>query len=101
MLSWIDLKLGSVSYLLPSLKPVYQDRNLTIITSDPVGTTRMSKNIEQGVVDAHLRVHGIKKLRVIDASVMPVIPDCRPQNSVYMVAEKASDMIKSEYPNLF
>jgi choline dehydrogenase-like flavoprotein len=61
---------------------------LTDVYSDPCGTTRLSKTIQQGVVDPELRVHGIKNLRVIDASVIPVIPDCRPQNSVYMIAEK-------------
>ena len=42
------------------------------------------------MVDSKLRVHGIKNLRVIDASIMPVIPDCRIQNSVYMIGEKVS-----------
>ncbi|KAH8778002.1 hypothetical protein BGZ57DRAFT_1015972 [Hyaloscypha finlandica] len=67
----------------------------------PCGTTRLSKNIEQGVVDPQLRVHGVKNLRVIDASVIPVIPDCRPQNSVYMIAENAADMIKVQYSSLY
>lgn len=56
----------------------------------PCGTNRLSKDIEQGVVDKRLGVHGVKNLRVIDASVFPVIPDCRIQNTVYMVAEKVS-----------
>lgn len=43
-----------------------------------------------------LKVHGIKGLRVIDASVIPVIPDCRIQNSVYMVGEKGADLIKAD-----
>jgi choline dehydrogenase len=51
----------------------------------------MGKDIKQGVVDSKLRVHGVKNLRVIDASVIPVIPDCRIQNSVYMIAEKVSN----------
>ncbi|KFY71259.1 hypothetical protein V499_08551 [Pseudogymnoascus sp. VKM F-103] len=67
----------------------------------PCGTTRLSKNIQQGVVDPQLRVHGIRNLRVVDASVIPIIPDCRPQNSVYMIAEKAADMIKAQYTNLY
>jgi choline dehydrogenase-like flavoprotein len=67
----------------------------------PCGTARLSKNIEQGVVDEKLKVHGVKGLRVIDASVFPVIPDCRIQNAVYMVAEKGADLIKAEYPNVF
>lgn len=62
--------------LMPSLVP------------DPCGTARLSQNIHQGVVDPQLRVHGIKNLRVADASVIPVIPDCRIQNSVYMIGEK-------------
>lgn len=69
--------------------------------SDPCGTTRMSQNIGQGVVDGKLRVHGVDRLRVVDASVFPVIPDCRIQNAVYMVAEKTSDMIKATYPELY
>ena len=54
----------------------------------PCGTNRLSKDIGQGVVDGELKVHGVKGLRVIDASIFPIIPDCRIQNVVYMVAEK-------------
>ncbi|CAG8207825.1 unnamed protein product [Penicillium salamii] len=54
----------------------------------PCGTARLSPHISQGVVDSELRVHGAKNLRIIDASIIPVIPDCRIQNAVYMIAEK-------------
>lgn len=67
----------------------------------PCGTTRLSKNIQQGVVDPNLKVHGVKNLRVIDASVIPVIPDCRIQNSVYMVAEKGADAIKRDHADFY
>lgn len=67
----------------------------------PCGSLRLSKDIEQGVVDPSLKVHGVRKLRVIDASVIPVIPDCRIQNSVYMVGEKGADMIKAEHKDLY
>ena len=67
----------------------------------PCGTCRLSKSIEQGVVDAALKVHGTKNLRVIDASIIPVIPDCRIQNSVYMIGEKGADIIKASYPELY
>jgi hypothetical protein len=50
----------------------------------------MGKDVSHGVVDSKLRVYGVEKLRVIDASVIPVIPDCRIQNSVYMIGEKVS-----------
>ncbi|RDA94088.1 hypothetical protein CP533_5335, partial [Ophiocordyceps camponoti-saundersi (nom. inval.)] len=67
----------------------------------PCGTARLSKDVQQGVVDPQLKVHGIKNLRVIDASVIPVIPDCRIQNSVYMCAEKGADQIKAEHKDLY
>ncbi|GAM38032.1 glucose-methanol-choline oxidoreductase [Talaromyces pinophilus] len=67
----------------------------------PCGTARLSKNIQQGVVDPKLRVHGIKNLRIADASIIPVIPDCRIQNSVYMIGEKAADIIKADHKDLF
>jgi choline dehydrogenase len=46
-------------------------------------------------------VFGVKNLRVMDASVMPVIPDCRIQNSVYMVAERGADFLKEAHPKVF
>lgn len=67
----------------------------------PVGTARLSKNIDQGVVDPALKVHGVTGLRVIDASVIPLIPDCRIQNSVYAVAEKGADMIKADHKDVY
>lgn len=39
-------------------------------------------------MEPKVNVHGTKGLRVIDASIFPVIPDCRIQNAVYMTAEK-------------
>ncbi|KAK4445143.1 putative GMC oxidoreductase [Podospora aff. communis PSN243] len=67
----------------------------------PCGSLRMGKDISQGVVDSKLRVFGVENLRVIDASVIPVIPDCRIQNSVYMIGEKGADYIKAAYPDLY
>jgi choline dehydrogenase len=68
---------------------------------DPCGTCRLGKSVDQGVVDEKLKVYGVQGLRVIDASVFPVIPDCRIQNAVYMAAEKGADLIKAEYPALY
>jgi choline dehydrogenase len=45
------------------------------------------------VVDSRFRVHGAARLRIVDASVFPRIPGFFIVTSVYMLAEKASDVI--------
>jgi choline dehydrogenase len=45
------------------------------------------------VVDSRFRVHGATRLRIVDASVFPRIPGFFIVTSVYMLAEKASDVI--------
>jgi choline dehydrogenase len=67
----------------------------------PCGSMRIGKDISHGVVDGELKVFGAKRLRVVDASVFPIIPDCRIQNDVYMVGEKAADMIKAAHADLY
>lgn len=61
----------------------------------PVGTCKMGpKRDTEAVVDHELRVHGIRQLRVVDASIMPTIVRGNTNVPVIMIAEKASDMIK-------
>jgi choline dehydrogenase len=43
----------------------------------------------------------VRNLRIIDASVFPIIPDARIQNPVHMVAEKGADMIERDHPGLY
>ncbi|KAJ7323935.1 pyranose dehydrogenase [Mycena albidolilacea] len=63
-----------------------------------VGTAGMSpKGAQYGVVDPDLRVKGIAGLRVIDASVLPIVPAGHTQAATYVVAERGADMIKQTW----
>lgn len=63
--------------------------------SHPSGTCAMMPASLGGCVGADLRVHGTRRLAVVDASVMPLIPGTHLQTTVYAVAEKAADIIKA------
>ncbi|XP_051155547.1 glucose dehydrogenase [FAD, quinone]-like [Leptopilina boulardi] len=75
-----------------------QMRQYTSSTFHPVGTCKMGpREDSEAVVDARLRVYGIKGLRVIDASIMPLIPRGNTNSPTMMIAEKGSDMIKEDW----
>ncbi|KAF9256013.1 alcohol oxidase [Marasmius fiardii PR-910] len=66
-----------------------------------VGTASMSpKGVHYGVVDPALKIKGASNLRVVDASVLPFLPAGNTMATVYVVAERAADMIKLDWLQL-
>ena len=66
----------------------------------PVGTSKMGRAGDpRAVVDATLRVIGLDRLRVIDASVMPTITSGNTNSPTMMIAEKGAATILSGAPS--
>jgi len=59
----------------------------------PCGTCRMGDDA-RAVVDPQLRVRGVTGLRVVDASVMPLVPSTNIQPAVMMIAERAAEFMR-------
>ncbi|KAI1114157.1 GMC oxidoreductase [Nemania sp. NC0429] len=62
----------------------------------PVGTCAMMPRELGGVVDEKLKVYGVRSLRVVDASIMPVLVGANTCQTTYAIAEKAADLIKAD-----
>ncbi|KAF8178724.1 hypothetical protein BJ912DRAFT_1063051 [Pholiota molesta] len=75
-------------------------RGLTTTIFHPTGTATMSTAgapVSQAVLNPDLTVKGADGLRVVDASVFPYIPSTHPHGVVYLLAERAADLIKARH----
>ncbi|KAJ7182656.1 pyranose dehydrogenase [Mycena crocata] len=73
-------------------------RNSTSSTSHLVGSAGMSpRGARWGVVNPDLRVKGARGLRVIDASVLPIVPSAHTQAATYVIAERGADLVKASW----
>ncbi|XP_054269438.1 glucose dehydrogenase [FAD, quinone]-like isoform X2 [Macrosteles quadrilineatus] len=95
-----EVKIDSCSKYTANSRP-FRDcllRYTTVSINHQVGTCKMGPpNRADSVVDAHLRVKGINRLRVIDASIMPIIPTGTTNAPTIMIGEKGSDLIKQTW----
>jgi choline dehydrogenase-like flavoprotein len=73
-------------------------RYMTFTVYHQCGTCKMGPETDpDSVVDPQLKVRGIGRLRVVDSSIIPTIPAAHLSAPTYMIAEKAFDMIRSEW----
>ena len=71
-----------------------RDESYTIF--HPTSTCRMGRD-PRAVVDERLRVHGVQRLRVADASIMPTVVSGNTNAACIMIGEKLSDMIRQDW----
>jgi len=95
MRSFIQEPIGARLQGMSDAELVADFRARSATVYHPVGTCRMGPEKATSVVDAALRVHGIERLRVVDASVFPTITSGNTNAPTLMVAQKGADAILS------
>ncbi|MGI9434404.1 MAG: GMC family oxidoreductase, partial [Geminicoccaceae bacterium] len=72
-------------------------RGEAVTAYHPIGTCRMGPAGRGTVVDDHLKVHGLRGLRIADASIMPTMISGNTNAAAIMIGEKASDLIREDH----
>jgi choline dehydrogenase-like flavoprotein len=99
-----ELKKFSVSETVPGAKytsdeDIYSallaQASLSPTLAHPSGSCPMMPEHAGGCVDDKLMVYGTQHLSIIDASIIPIIPSCHLQATMYGIGEKAADVIKA------
>lgn len=93
---------GHGTVVQPGYKPLTlsnaaeQVKKTFVSSFHPLGTCAMLPAARGGVVDSRLKVYGTNNLRVVDASVFPLMVQSNLQTLVYAVAERAAEWIQQD-----
>jgi choline dehydrogenase-like flavoprotein len=98
--TWQDVIIGPTQNLENITTDALDEiiRNSAGSTSHLVGSAAMSApDAKHGVVNPDLLVKGVEGLRIIDASVLPIVPSAHTQAATYVIAERGADLIKQRW----
>ncbi len=75
-------------------------RNSNAVMGHHIGTTRMSKDINKGVVDENCKIHNITNLFIASSSVFPTSSQANPVLTIVALANRLADHLKTMNINL-